>query len=97
MLKKSFNKSYPNEFKMNIPKVPKPGAPNNIVFELYYDKFCDLLLSPKYKNEYFSNSDVLKKLKYAKDNKTMNYKDFSLFRILNYLIWKENNQNHNRI
>ena len=97
MLKKSFNKSYPNEFKMNVPKVAKPGAPNNIVFELYYDKFCDLLLSPKYKNEYFSNSDVLKKLKYAKDNKTMNYKDFSLFRILNYLIWKENNQNHNRI
>ena len=78
---------------LNKKKVGRPGSGQNIIFNLYKEKIKDLLNSNKFQNEYFDNKKILEKLSLKEENN--NYDNEIYFRILNFLIWKENLDQYN--
>ena len=70
-------------------KYGRPGNPLNLISEIYFEKFIDYLNSNFAHNKFFDKNKVKKQIIYDKKNKiTSNFNSY--FRILNYLIWKQN-------
>ena len=70
-------------------KYGRPGNPLNLISEIYFEKFIDYLNSNFAHNKFFDKNKVKRQIIYDKKNKiTSNFNSY--FRILNYLIWKQN-------
>jgi asparagine synthase (glutamine-hydrolysing) len=73
-------------------KVGRPGDPSDLIFNLYFSKFMDLLDSDFSHNLHFDNVKLKNSL--YLDKKNNNYLNSNFyFRVLNYLIWKQNISN----
>jgi asparagine synthase (glutamine-hydrolysing) len=91
MLRSIMKNKLPNSF-FYKKKVGRPGDSSFIVFDLYYEKFLDLLSSIDTKNYNFDNLHIRSLIE--KDKKKKKYENSNFyFRILNYILWKKNISN----
>jgi asparagine synthase (glutamine-hydrolysing) len=93
MLRDIMQKRLPKSY-LEKKKVGRPGNAKTLIFNLYFEKFCDYLSTSKYKNSYFDLKIVLKNI--IKEKKENNFRRDNrfYFRVLNYLIWKQNNEKY---
>jgi asparagine synthase (glutamine-hydrolysing) len=95
MLRNMMSQNLPkNYFKKK--KIGRPGDSKTVIFEFYYEKFCDYLLNHTNKNIYFDTDKILHNLSNDKKNKDYRFNNNIYFRILNYLIWKNQFENFNK-
>ncbi len=74
---------------LNKKKIGRPGNSKFLIFNFYFEKICDLLNSKTYENEFFDNNFILENI--TKEKKVKKIKNYNIyFRILNFLLWKEN-------
>ena len=92
MLKKSFDKKYPLSFKEDKQKIPNQGKSHNIVYDIYNEKFMDLISSSNIQNDLLNKKLISEKFLFEKQNKKLRKNSIIYFRILSYLIWLENNK-----
>ena len=87
MLRKIAKNKIPNSY-FKKEKIGRPSPINKYMFEDYYEKFCDLLLSGQNKNDYFSNELIFKE--FIKDRKNNNFINIEFyFKILNLFVWRD--------
>jgi len=88
MLRSIMKNKLPNSY-LKKKKIGRPGDPNTLIFNTYYDKFLDFLSNDFSINNYFDNKKLRKSIILDKKNKNYSNKNF-YFRALNYLVWKKN-------
>ena len=92
MLRKIMNDKLPHKY-FHKKKIGRPGSSKVMIFNNYYEKFCDYLNSFQ-DNIYFDPRLILDNLRNDKKNLKYRSNNDSYFRILNYVIWKNNLQSN---
>lgn len=92
ILRSCFKNYFSKEVISRKEKSPRPGDNSDFIFNTFYGYFLDLL-NNNLQNNYFNNKKI--KVCLESDKKKKFYQNSSFyFRVFNYLVWRENFNNH---